>query len=87
MHIEPLHVTRFPRSSGYDTKWIIDNAMGPHVLWLAEWLSEVIELRAGMRVLDLGCGRAISSIFLAREFGVSVVATDLGPTDGESGAH
>jgi cyclopropane fatty-acyl-phospholipid synthase-like methyltransferase len=30
-----------------------------------------------MRILDLGCGRAISSIFLAREFDVEVWATDL----------
>ncbi|MDQ6913097.1 MAG: methyltransferase domain-containing protein [Verrucomicrobiota bacterium] len=30
-----------------------------------------------MRVLDLGCGRAMSSIFLHREFGVQVWATDL----------
>jgi cyclopropane fatty-acyl-phospholipid synthase-like methyltransferase len=29
-----------------------------------------------MRVLDLGCGRAISSIFLAKEFGVTVCAAD-----------
>jgi cyclopropane fatty-acyl-phospholipid synthase-like methyltransferase len=30
-----------------------------------------------MRVLDLGCGRAASSIFLRREFGVQVWAADL----------
>jgi SAM-dependent methyltransferase len=30
-----------------------------------------------MKVLDLGCGRAASSIFLAREYGVTVWATDL----------
>jgi cyclopropane fatty-acyl-phospholipid synthase-like methyltransferase len=30
-----------------------------------------------MRVLDLGCGRASSSIFLAKEFGLQVWATDL----------
>jgi SAM-dependent methyltransferase len=30
-----------------------------------------------MKVLDLGCGRAVSSIFLCREFGVRVWATDL----------
>jgi cyclopropane fatty-acyl-phospholipid synthase-like methyltransferase len=30
-----------------------------------------------MRVLDLGCGRAVSSIFLHREFGVRVWAADL----------
>lgn len=30
-----------------------------------------------MRILDLGCGRAKSSIFFAREFGVEVWAADL----------
>ncbi len=30
-----------------------------------------------MKVLDLGCGCASSSIFLAREYGVTVFATDL----------
>jgi cyclopropane fatty-acyl-phospholipid synthase-like methyltransferase len=30
-----------------------------------------------MRILDLGCGKATSSIFLAKEFGVQVWATDL----------
>jgi len=28
-------------------------------------------------VLDMGCGKAVSSVFLAREFGVQVWATDL----------
>jgi cyclopropane fatty-acyl-phospholipid synthase-like methyltransferase len=68
---------RFPRSSRYDGRWIVDNLMGPHVLWLAEYLSEALELKPGMRVLDLGCGKAISSIFLAKEFGVQVIAADL----------
>lgn len=36
-----------------------------------------MQLRPGMKVLDLGCGRAMSSIFLRREFGVQVWATDL----------
>jgi cyclopropane fatty-acyl-phospholipid synthase-like methyltransferase len=36
-----------------------------------------MDLKPGMRVLDLGCGRAASSIFLRREFGVQVWATDL----------
>jgi cyclopropane fatty-acyl-phospholipid synthase-like methyltransferase len=72
-----LAVERFPRSTGYDAKWVIDNLMGPNVLWLAEFLGEAMTLSTGMRVLDMGCGKAVSSIFLAREFGVQVWATDL----------
>ena len=68
---------RFPRASRYDGRWIVDNLMGPHVLWLAEYLSEKLPLKPGMRVLDLGCGKAISSIFFAKEFGVQVTAADL----------
>ncbi len=51
--------------------------MGPNVLWLTEALCEVMSLRPGMRVLDLGCGSALSSVFLAREYDVQVWATDL----------
>lgn len=72
-----LRLPEFPRSARYDPVWQVDNQMGPNALWLAESLSELLELPAGGRVLDLGCGRAISSIFLAREFGVQVVAADL----------
>jgi SAM-dependent methyltransferase len=48
-----------------------------NALWLTEWLAEALPLRPGMRVLDLGCGRALSSIFLHREFGVQAWACDL----------
>jgi SAM-dependent methyltransferase len=44
---------------------------------MTEWLTEDFGLQPGMRVLDLGCGRAASSIFLHREFGVQVWAADL----------
>src|SRR5215510_6389983 len=69
---------RFPRSSQYHPEWILANASGgANSLWLTEWLTEALDLRPGMRVLDLGCGRAASSIFLRREFGVQVWAVDL----------
>jgi cyclopropane fatty-acyl-phospholipid synthase-like methyltransferase len=75
---------QFPRSAAYDPRWIMENLMGPHVLWLAEALSQMLDLQPGMRVLDLGCGCAISSIFLAREFGLQVWATDLWIDAGEN---
>jgi cyclopropane fatty-acyl-phospholipid synthase-like methyltransferase len=68
---------RFPRSAGYDDAWVMAHNMGPNALWLVEWLSEKLALEPGMRVLDLGCGKALTSIFLAKEFGVDVMAADL----------
>jgi len=72
-----LTLAAYPRSAKYDPEWVIENLMGPNVLWLAESLSQVMTLRPGMRVLDMGCGKAISSIFLAQEFDLEVWATDL----------
>jgi cyclopropane fatty-acyl-phospholipid synthase-like methyltransferase len=68
---------RFPRSSQYHPDWVLASASGgANALWVTEWLTTALDLRAGNRVLDLGCGRASSSIFLRREFGVQVWATD-----------
>ena len=75
---ERLVSERFPRSSQYHPEWVIASASGAaNALWMTEWLAMALDLRPGMRVLDLGCGRASSSIFLRREFGVQVWATDL----------
>jgi SAM-dependent methyltransferase len=68
----------FHRSSKYHPEWVLANAGGgANALWLTEWLTTTMDLKPGMRVLDLGCGRLLSSIFLRREFGVQVWATDL----------
>jgi SAM-dependent methyltransferase len=72
-----LKLDAYPRSSHYDLRWVLENQMGPNVLWLTEALTQVMDLRPGMRLLDMGCGKALSSIFLAKEFGVQVWANDL----------
>lgn len=70
--------SQFPRSNAYHPDWILGNASGgANSIWLAEWLASVLDLKPGMNILDLGCGRASSSIFLAREYSVKVWATDL----------
>lgn len=66
----------FPLASRYDRDWVEANSLGENVLHFAESLCAVLPLRPGMRVIDLGCGHAVSSIFLAREFGVTVWAVD-----------
>src|SRR5215472_6674547 len=74
----PLFPKRFPRSARYNPEWIRASISGAaNALWMAEWLAGALDLQPGMRLLDLGCGRAASSIFLQREFGVQVWATDL----------
>jgi hypothetical protein len=51
---------RFPRSSKYHPKWVIASASGgANALWLTEWLAAALDLRPGMRVLDLGYVRLV----------------------------
>lgn len=68
---------RYPRSARYDPAWLVSLDMGPNPLWLLEDLAADLDLRPGMRVLDLGSGKGATSVFLAREFQVEVVAADL----------
>jgi len=75
---ERLVNERFPRSSAYHPDWVLSAVSGgANSLWLTEWLTGAMDLRPEMRVLDLGCGRGASSIFLHRELGVQVWAVDL----------
>lgn len=68
---------KYPLSAKYDPDLLLENPMGSPCLWLVEALTRKMELKPGMRVLDMGCGAALTSIFLAKEFDVQVFATDL----------
>ena len=74
----------FPRTAKYDERWIRENALGENALCQAESLARHLPFNSGMRVLELGCGKATSSIFLAREFDVQVWATDSGTSATEN---
>ncbi len=73
----------FPRTARYDLQWVRQHSMGENVLFNLESLTTLVPLKPGMRVLDLGCGKAISSIFLAKEYQVQVWAVDeaIAPTE------
>lgn len=60
-----------------DIKFLNENMMGPNAWLVAEELTADLSLKNGMRVLDLGCGRGLTSVFLAEKFGVQVFAVDL----------
>jgi len=67
----------FTKSSKYDIDFVKENMMGPNAIKILEEVSESLNLKKDMRVLDLGCGRGLTSIFLAKEYDVTVFATDL----------
>ena len=70
-------MNHYPKTQNYDPKWIEKNWMGPNPLCLLEELCGHLVLKPGMKVLDMGCGKGLTSVFLAKEYGVTVFATDL----------
>lgn len=61
--------------------------MGLNAWLIAEELTADLPLQEGMRVLDLGCGRGLTSVFLAEKFNVEVFAVDLWISAGENFAR
>ncbi|MCL2762143.1 MAG: class I SAM-dependent methyltransferase [Treponema sp.] len=50
---------------------------GPNGIRQSEELTSHFTITKDMKILDLGCGMGLSSLFLAKAFGVTVFATDL----------
>ena len=78
---------RYPLSSKYDPAWVIELDMGPHALWQLEDLLPGLNLQSGQKVLDLGCGKGATSVFLVKECNVDVVAVDLWVSEDELRAN
>lgn len=68
---------KFGRNTNFDKDFLMQNMMGPKCVRIVEELTHKIQLRPNMRILDLGCGTGLTSIFLAQEFDVQVFAVDL----------
>jgi cyclopropane fatty-acyl-phospholipid synthase-like methyltransferase len=68
---------KYPKSLRLNLDWMKENEMGPNAVWLMEYLTNGIEINRDMRILDLGSGKAISSIFIAKEYAAQVWAYDL----------
>ena len=50
---------------------------GPNAIRQAEELASHFKITKDMKILDLGCGLGLSSLYLAQEYGAKVFATDL----------
>lgn len=64
------------RYENYDFNQYRSRYDGPDPFMLLDELTEYMTIKPNMKVLDLGCGNALSSLFLAKEFGCTVYAAD-----------
>ncbi len=69
--------THYPELAAYTRDEIYEDFFGGGGLYLATHMTRTLQLRPGDIVLDLGCGKGPTSIFLAKHFNVHVVAVDL----------
>jgi len=67
----------YPRSEKYCIPELMSMIMGPNPIKLEEELLENNYIKPGSIVCDLGCGKGLTSIFLANEYGFRVYAADL----------
>ena len=65
------------RCENYREFFTKEYLMGPNSLRLLDEMLEKYPLKEGGRVMDLGCGMGLTSMFLAKEAKVNVFATDL----------
>jgi cyclopropane fatty-acyl-phospholipid synthase-like methyltransferase len=67
----------YPKSSQYtDLSTVYAECSGPGGLQLSEFMAEKMGLYAGARLLDIGIERGYQTCFLAKAYGVQVVALD-----------
>jgi len=69
--------SHYPEVQAYSWDEIYRDHLAPGGLYLAARMTRSMNLKKSDIVLDLGCGKAVSSIFLAKHFGVNVFSVDL----------
>ena len=57
--------------------------MGPNAMRMSEELASHLDIRKDMRILDLGCGMGLSTLFLARKYS----AEDVEMMEAEGGKY
>lgn len=82
-HFPRMAVEEYPELNSHSWEDCHRGFMGAGGLFLVSEMAQRLNLVKGMRVLDLCCGQCASSIFLARHYGVRVIALDreIDPTE------
>lgn len=68
---------KYPLSEKYNSEKLMKKIMGPNPLKLQEEMLTGHQIPAKSVVCDLGSGQGLTSMFLAKEYGFIVYATDL----------
>ena len=61
----------------FNKEYYLPFLMGPNCVLQVEELTQNLQLTSEMRILDLGCGNGLTSIYLAWKFGSRIFAADL----------
>jgi len=83
-HFPRIAVSDYPELAAYSWQDCHRGFIGAGGLFLVSEMASKMEFKAGMRVLDLCCGNCASSIFLARRYGLKVMALDSGVDPSEN---
>ena len=67
---------QYPELQEYSREECYQDFFGGGGLYLATHMARILHLKADDLVLDLGCGKGSTSLFLAKHYGVKVIALD-----------
>ncbi len=68
---------KYNKAEKYNTPFLKSLIMGPNPIKLEEELLQNHKIPSGATVMDLGCGRGLTSAFLVKEYGFRTFAVDL----------
>ena len=68
---------KYIKANRFTTEFLRETIMGPNPAKLLEQVLEKYPVDEGSLVLDLGCGKGVTSLLLALEYRMRVFATDL----------
>ena len=63
-------------SSPANIDYLRTNMMGPNAMRVSEEMASFLSITEDKRILDLGCGRGLSTLLLTQKYGATVFAAD-----------